>query len=307
MRRLSTVLACVLFGATAHAQTTDADAKRAFEEGMALEAKHDFSSALEKFKESEKSKKTLSNRFHQAYCTEMLGKLAAALNEYEVIDVEARRGNRADIVQAVAARMAALQGRIPQLALKAPPPLPKGAEVTLDGSFLSTAMLDGRSFHVDPGEHVIVVKAPEYEPFTKRFSVAEGGTASVEIDLQRSTPAPVAVHEEEPVTEPPKEPPPARSSTLPILTTAGAGVLLAGGIVSYLVADGNHEDAETRCLTQRTCDDEQRSIRTFDALALGGFIGAAGLAALSVVLWTHKPNTTRAALRGSWAFVEGRF
>ena len=59
----------------------DAQARRSFEDGVSLEKKGDYAGALAKFRESMEIKATLGNRFHIAYCLEMTGKLAAALEE----------------------------------------------------------------------------------------------------------------------------------------------------------------------------------------------------------------------------------
>ena len=95
----------------------------------------------------------------------------------------------------------------------------------------------------------------------------------------------------------------------------GAAVALAaGGFVSYLLSANAQEDLEQTCSVKRSCDDDKRSVRTLDAVALGAWIGAAGLAALSMVLWTSRPSnsgstrqSTSIVARGSWLGMEGRF
>src|SRR4051794_34293222 len=58
-------------------------AKKLFEEGTELEKKGDYVAALSKFKEAEQITATAGLRFHEGYCLEMTGKLAAALEVYE--------------------------------------------------------------------------------------------------------------------------------------------------------------------------------------------------------------------------------
>jgi len=284
-------------------------ARRAFEDGVALEKKGDYAGALAKFKESEQIKATLGNRYHKAYCLEMTGKLAAALIEYEAVDKTARDTNKAELVEATRIRLEPLRAKVPQLALKLAPTAPKETEVSLDGTPLAPALLEGKTFRVDPGQHVITARAAEHEPFTRSIDAEESTTTSVEIVLQRAAP-PRASNDR--MIEPPREPAPGRSLTAPILTTAGAVVLVAGGVASYVLAGNAKEDLEKTCLTKPSCEDDKGATRTLDALALGSWIGAAGLAALSVVLWTSKPSTSAGAAakvlaRPSWLGVEGRF
>jgi len=303
-------LASALFvTGTAAAQAPGEElARRAFEEGVALEKKGDYASALAKFKESEQIKATLGNRYHKAYCLEMTGKLASAFIEYEAVEKTARDTNKTEIVEAARTRLQPLRARVPQLSLTATDP-PKDTEVSLDGTPVPLALLDGKAFRVDPGDHVITARAADHEPFTKSFTTAENTTTSVEITLRRTVgEAPTA----EPLTEPTPEASPDSPLALPILASAGAVVFAAGGVVAYVLAGNARDDLQQTCLTKPSCEDDKAPTRTLDAVALGAWIGAAGLAALSVVLWTSKPSSSASAstnvvARGSWLGVEGRF
>jgi hypothetical protein len=303
-------------------------ARRAFEDGVTLEKKGDFAGALTKFRDSELIKATLGVRYHKAYCLEMTGKLAAALIEYEIVDKTARETNKTELVETTRVRLEPLRARVPQLSMKLSADAPKDAEVMLDGAAIAQSLLDGRAFRIDPGDHMLTARAPEHEVFAKRFTAGESSTTSIEIALHKVGAKPaVAVAPPktdpakgtaagphvEPVTKPPAERPRERSRTLPILTTAGAVVLAAGGVAAFLVAGSEQKDLEKTCGTTANCDGEKGSTRTFDALALGGWIGAAGLAALSIVLWTSSPSSssasasTRVVARSSWLGLEGRF
>lgn len=313
-RAVAAFAGALLFASSAVAQVPGEEiARRAFEEGVALEKKGDYAGALVKFKESEQIKATLGNRYHKAYCLEMTGKLAAALIEYEIVEKAARDTNKTELVEATRVRVEPLRTKVPRLSLVLGPAAPKDAEVSLDGAPLSPALLDGKAFRVDPGEHVIAARAPDHEAFTKSITAPESTTTSVEIVLRKvasakAAPSGTAEH----VTEPPAEPPRERSISLPILTTAGAVVLAAGGTVAYVLAGSAQDDLRRACAAQPDCEDEKGKTRTFDTLALGGWIGAAGLAALSVVLWVSPPSTSATAsakvvARPSWLGLEGSF
>jgi hypothetical protein len=63
-----------------------------------------------------------------------------------------------------------------------------------------------------------------------------------------------------------------------------------------LLAGSSHDDAQTQCATRTSpCDDLKQSVRTWDALAVGAWLGAAALGAFAVVLWTKSPERSTAA------------
>lgn len=317
-RRCAVVLGAILTASSAHAQVPGEEiARRAFEEGVALEKKGDYAAALAKFKESEQIKATLGNRYHKAYCLEMTGKLAAALIEYEVVDRSARETNKAELVEATRVRLEPLRARVPRLVLRLVAPAPDGAEVALDGAPIAPALLDGKAFRIDPGDHVITARAPDHDAFTKRLTAGESTTTAVDIALHKASAPATTDAEHDRFTEPPREEP-GRSRALPIATTAGAVALAGGGIVAFLLAGSAQSDLEKTCATKPSCEDDKSTTRTLDALALGAFVGAAGLAALSVVLWTSSSSTespataptkasARVIMRSSWLGLEGRF
>jgi hypothetical protein len=324
MRRLRTFLLAASVGLSgiagtphAHAQPSTVPgkehAKKLFEEGVDLEKKADYAGALAKYKEAEQITATPGLRFHKGYCLEMTGKLAAALDEYENADRMARDQNKQEVHAAVVARLDPLRGRAPQIAIRLATPA-KDAEVQLDGVAVGAPLLDGKAFRLDPGEHTVTARAGGYRAFSRKVQVPENVTTSVDISLERVTtggpltapapaparePAPAPAREPAPaparepaaqasVTEPPSEAPHGRSLGLPIATTAGAVAFAGLGVAMFLVAGSAQSDAQAACPKQPTCDSEQTKVRTFDALALTGFIGAAGLGVLSVVLWTSK-------------------
>lgn len=288
-------------------------ARRAFEDGVALEKRGDFAAALAKFKESEQIKPTLGNRYHKALCLEMTGKLAAAFIEYEVVERTARETSKAELLEATRVRLEPLRAKVPQLSLRLVGAKAADVEVAVDDAPVAVALLDGKAFRIDPGQHVVTGRAPGRESFSKTWTAAEGSLATIEVVLPEPAPAPPPVR-----TVATNEPPAgsARSRTLPIVTTAGAVVLAVGGVGAYLLAGEAQSEGKASCATKAssTCDEQRGSTRTFDALALGGFIGAAGLAALSVVLWTSAPSSgstarasTRLVARSSWLGWEGQF
>ena len=303
--------------ATAHAQPAGAaapgkeHAKRLFEEGLELEKKGDFAAALTKYKEAEQITVTPGLRFHTGYCLEMTGKLVAALDTYESADKLARDQNKQDVRTAITTRLDPLRARVPQLALRLATPA-SGAEVQLDGVAVGAPLLDGKSFRIEAGEHLVTARAAGFNSFARKVQVPEAQKTTVDISLERATtgapaaaplaasPSSQATPASAAVSEPPAEPSGRRSRALPIATTAGAVVLAGTGIALFLAAGSAQSKAQSDCLVRTSCDDRRPKIRTFDALALGSFIGAAGLGVMSVVLWTSNAPDHDAAASGAW-------
>jgi hypothetical protein len=311
MRRRSFVfcvaLACEsvagLYGSVAYAQAPNGSnaaasqsaskksAKDLFDEGVKAEREGNFAFALEKYAEAEKvaPAPTAGLRFHKAYCLEMTGKMALALGEYEAAAKLAIATNKPEVHAAIDARRAPLRLRVPQLSLRLTTP-PPDTNVEIDKKPVSAEWLDGTSFRIDPGTHKIEARAPGRTNFERTVMATEGSSTTVEITLPLEKPNLPAVAVA-------KEKPHSRSYAGPIVTTTVAVLLAGGGVVSLLLAGNAQSDAKNTCASQVTspCTSDRTKIRTLDALALGGFIGAAGFGALSIVLFASggsRPEKT---------------
>ena len=295
-RSLAAVVGVVVIASitgVARADEPDA-ARRAFEEGTALEKHGDYDAALARFRASAAQRPTAGNRFHIGFCLEMTGKLAAALAEYDAVVALAKEQKKPEILAAATTQLDGLRPRVPKLALKVT--LPPGGEVLVDGNLVTDL---GAPVPVDPGRHIVTADAPEHEGFKKTVDVAERAVVPVDVVLAKlviaaATPAP--------------PPPPSRTDrTQAVAATAGAVVLVGAGIASFLVAGSAKDDGVSQCaaLAAPSCDRNQTKVRAFDALALGGWIAGAGLGAVAVWLWTSKP--ARVGVNGTRFQLEGRF
>lgn len=306
---LSVAVFAALPPSIAHAQSAPnkEHAKKLFDEGVDLEKKSDYAGALARYKEAEALAVTAGLRFHKGYCLEMLGKLSSAQDEYEAAEKLAREQNKADVRTAVLARLDPIRSRVPQIAVRFTTDI-KGGEVQVDGEKVSAPLLEGKSFRIDPGDHVVTAKAPGYKSWKRDVHVVEAITTTVDIAMDREggaaappvVVAPPAAHSttpppSDPLTEPPRESARSRSVVAPVLTTVGAVTLVVTGVVFFAVASGAKSDADTECLQKVDCDSERSKIRTFDTLALGSFIGAAGLGVLSIVLWSSGSKSSASA------------
>ena len=305
---LALALATLVAPLPAHAQGPGKEvAKKLFEEGVDLEKQSRYAAALAKYTEAEQITITPGLRFHKGYCLEMTGRLMAAADEYAAAEKLARDANKPEVLAAVAARLDPLRARIPQLLIRLTAPS-KDPDIQLDGAPLGAGHAEGKPFKIDPGEHEIRARAPSnaFKNFVNKVQVPEGITFTVDVFFERAptsaSAAPVGVvvppasGGAATVTEPPSEPPRERSYVLPIVTTAGTVVLVGGGIVLFVLAGSAQTEGDASCRQKVACDDEQSKVRTLDALALGSFIGAAGMGVVSAVLWTSKGGERSASI-----------
>lgn len=293
-RRASVAVVCgwlFAVGAAGAEPSREAQAKRLFEEGVALEKRGDFAAALAKFEQAETLKITAGLRFHKGYALEELGRLTAALEAYEVAENLALEQGRPEVQATAGARIAALRSRVAAVVVRGPAGSP--ITVRLDDR-PSAPAARGEPVRVDPGDHVVHVEAEGQLPFDRTFTASEG--AKVVVDVIFPKPA---------VTATPAARGPAPSLGPPVAAAVFA-LGLAGVGVSTLVVTGHlADDARASCPERLSCADERRRIRNLDLLALGGFVGAAGLGALSVVLFAR--HTTQVHLSPSAATLVHRF
>ena len=285
-------------------------ARELFQAGERDEDANRWADALEKFRRVAAVKLTAGVRYHIALCEEHLGQLVAALGEYTVAETQARAENAQDVLPLVGEKLKSLKTRVPRLTVVVPGDT-VDAEVRLDGDAL-VKELWGVPVPLDPGDHRLEAQAPGRAPMAVTITLEERQATLFEVKLAKVTAPPAAVPSTE--SAPPKKDSDAGAGAVgsgasgggrggrggAILATVSAAVLAGGGVVAYLVAGQSHDDGQTECATRHlaTCDDLKQSVRTWDALALGGFIGGAVLGTVAIVLWTRPsggaaPATTR--------------
>ena len=246
--------------------------------------------ALDKLRRAASVKMTPGIRFHIALCEEKLGQLVTALGDYTAAEAAARSEGNKEVLDAVSDPLTALRARVPMITIILPNDA-KGIEVTLDGGALATGLF-GVPIPVDAGAHTVLARSAGHPPFSSTVTLAEKQALTVEVRFPPPSGAP-------PVAVPGATTPgnasasvPRRSSPLKggaVATTLGAAAVVGFGIGAYFVAGGKQSSAETACLGLATsaCDDLKGGVRTWDALALGSWIVGAGLATVSIYLWTR--------------------
>jgi hypothetical protein len=227
-----------------------------------------------------------------------LGKLVAAHELFaRIVREGAPAGSPPAFGKAVAeARkaMEAMEPRIPSVVITV-----KGhaaPKVTVDGVPVPAAAL-GVNRPVDPGKHVVRAEAEGFAPTEVPFSVAEGKTAAVNVELKPAAAAPKAAPPPPPPRPEVPAPQPAAKggSTQKILGWSslgiGGGALLMGAVTGG-VALKKHGDLAAVCQGGH-CTGQDAAIssyHTMGTLSTVGFIAGGALAVTGVVLVVTSPK-----------------
>ena len=225
-------------------------AREQFAQALALQTGGDWAGALTLLKAVAAVKSTPQVRFNIALCEERLGRLVAALGDYELAATDAQAENAEQVGQEVDARLELLKARVPRVIVSRG----QGAEaatISLDGVALGDAVLDA-PLPVDPGPHVVEATGSGYKPFKESFRMAEQQSTTIQVKLE-----PVIAD-----LPPPPPPPPAHRHLQTagyIVGGAGIGSLIASGAMFYLRHNAI-SDLDKQCGADRlSCPDSERS------------------------------------------------
>jgi hypothetical protein len=168
----------VLFvAATASAGTRDAaSAEVLFRDGREAMKRGDFATACPKLAESQRLDPAPGTLLNLSECEEKSGKLASAWQHArETLDQLPAGDDRVPIARK---RTADLEKRVPRLTIRLADDAASGVTVMRDDVELGRASL-GTKLPVDPGEHVVVVRAPGRKDARFKVSIAEGEAKTI--------------------------------------------------------------------------------------------------------------------------------
>jgi hypothetical protein len=220
-------------------------------------------------------------------------------------------------VELARAQVEALQSQVPTLVLALSASAPAGMVVERDGVVLQGAAL-GVALPIDPGEHVVVSRAPGVPEERLTLTIGIGDSKRIELPFRPLPP---------PVTAPPPAPPTtektARQSDFAsappddgstqrtwgyVATGLGAAGLLVGSITGALVLD-RKATVNDECPTRDTCSkegkqaaDSGQSLAAVSTIAFG--VGLAGIATGVVLIVTAPDEKGHGA---AWLSVTKRF
>jgi hypothetical protein len=300
-------------------------ARTLYKEGKELRARGDLRGALEKLQAAHALGNTPVTGIELARTQVMLGQLVEAREVCLYIaripvapdetekSAEART-EAATLAEELRPKIGTLLARVDGLAPGEP------AHLSIDGSAVPDAAF-GEAQKVNPGKHVVVVRAGEGATAREvkgEAVVAEGQAAEVAIVV----PPPPALPPPPPPPHPP-EPPAPSSGSGPIIVRIGFATAIAGGavgLIAGLTAMTKKGQLSSEC-PQSKCDNlgggtpDLNTARTWGNVSTAAFvIGGAGVVVGVVGLLTGKPASrpSDAAVVSPWlglgaAGVYGRF
>ena len=222
--------------------------------------------AIPHFVESLKLDAKAITLINLASCEEKTGRLADALGHWVEARERAQAEGNAGIVEEAEKRAKALEPKLPKLTVVLVGAT-ADAEVTRDGVALGAASM-GMPLPVNPGAHVLVVRAKGHEDASESVSIAEGETKRVELKLgaPKSEVAPATI---------PTEPESRGLSPLVFIGFGAAVVGIGVGTVTGVMAFGKASTAKDAC-PQNECSrdglDAVSSGRTLGTISTVGFI-----------------------------------
>jgi hypothetical protein len=277
------------------------------------------------FAESQRLDPRAGTLFALADCEAAQGKIASALGHYhEYIgwvsrladDQQARHAERVGLARA---QVEALQGKVPTLVLALSPSAPAGMIVERDGVVLQGAAL-GVALPIDPGDHVVVARAPGAPEERTTVNIAIGDAKRLELPFRPAPPpptAPPAIITEKTalVTEPEPESEPAANddsgATQRTLGYVASGVglvgLVVGAVTGALVIErkGTVDEECTGHVCSKAGKQAADSGQTLAAVSTIAFgVGLAGAVTGVTLILTAPSDATHA---GAWLTLTQRF
>lgn len=142
--------------------------------------------ALTHYEESLKLDPTkLAILMETAEVEEQLGKLLEAQARWNAAKEKAAQAGATNTAKRIEEKLAALSPRVPRLTVALAADAPAGARVFRDGEPLDAAAL-GNAVALNPGEHLVVVKAPGHADGSYPLKLAEGDNQTVSVNAGAS-------------------------------------------------------------------------------------------------------------------------
>ena len=260
-----------------------------------------FAEGLEKFKRVAAVRETAAVRFNIARCEEALGKIGAALADFELAASEGRDDSKTQDVSKLAGEHAdSLRPKVPRLTVIPPAEPPEGLAVSLDGKRLATATM-GVGLPIDPGAHVVEATAPGRVTFHVELSLTPGQTKNIDVVLAPGAEAPPL-----PTTPPPEPSTPTPSSRGSTQRTLGWVAAAAGGAAAigsgvFMILERNAVAAQTSdcpnigycpvsTQEQNQSNSEKSNAEVYKALSIGLIVGGGVALVGGIVLIATAPK-----------------
>lgn len=302
------VLLAMACGATARADepataTNEGAAIERFDAGLRAMLAGDHANGCPALAESYRLDPALGSLFTLAECEKDWGKTASAgahyqafLDRYRALPPAEQRAQQAR-AQVARQALASIGPRIPRLRIDLAAGWPSGAEVLDDGAPVPAADI-GVARRVDPGRHVIEVRAAGVPTHRSEVRVDPGSLATITVPAPVRAGAAANAGAPQPRDAAVADPGIANGDTQRGVALVLGGVGLAGiavGAVAGAIAMGDASTAHDDCSDDRVCATEEGKDAAERAqgaalISTVGFIGGAALLASGVVLYVIAPR-----------------
>lgn len=269
----------------------DDEAESLYRDGRRAALAKDWSTACAKFKASADREAAPGTLLNLGDCEEHRGHLRDARTSFEASVKLFKSGD--DRASYAKQRLAAVEKKIPKLATKLEPGSPKDARIELDGSLVASK----DPISLEPGEHVLVVRAAGRSDVESRITLAEGENRTIVLTVgtRMVVDGPVSTTR---VRSADWSPAPPRSG----VRTAGWIVLgigaagIATGLVGGFMTMNAKSDADEHC--KAGCDNPglaaQERGKTWSTIATSAFVagGVAAAAGAGLLLFAPSSKST---------------
>lgn len=284
-----------------HAQSADADKATARQLAVdaygALDAE-DFARAEKLFARAERLHHAPTLILGLARAQVGLGKYVEARENYIRVTREKLPPGSSDaFVRAVASartEMEGLEAKIAWVIIEISGP--SEPQVTIDGVAVPTASLGVRRA-VNPGDHEVQASAPGYLPERERLSIKSGTSHGLLFELEPTPDNAASASARTTTNQAPDGPdeadPGATQRTLGFVSLGVGGAGLVLGIITGVLAMGEHSELEEQCPNEECPESQQSTIDAYETtstLSTVGFIAGGVLAAAGIVLVLTAPS-----------------
>jgi PEGA domain len=300
---VGTALPTALYSVPVHAQAQGSTSPNAreqertalYKEGLALAEAGRWAEALTKFEGVVAIRSAPRALIALATAQEKLGRFASAKRTYATARADAHATGDEDLTRRADGALTALEPRMARVTIRLPGDV-ASAQVILDGRLVQPTP---QGIELDPGDHLVVVKADGKQPFEQRIQVAEAQksdvlvrfTSAAEIAPPRPTQAPVS---------------PSGVQSADASSKVPTGALILGGIAVATTAVGviirmnglsDYNDASAGCPDDRcpspglaSSGNAARDRMLVGTVTAGiGFMGIAGAG----LWWTLSETSSR--------------
>jgi hypothetical protein len=295
---ISTCLGALLAVSEPALAQGNAAADALFQQGMQEMEAGKYESACQKFRDSDQVDPAVNTKFNLGDCEEKRGNLATAWKLFKAVEAAVPPSDERHAI--AKRRREAVETRVPKLRMVLGGEAPKGTTVRCGDVELGSGNF-GIALPMDPGEHVLTVRAPGRADQAFSVRLTEGQLTEVTV-----MPGPALQAGAAPVPAGGSKDGGAPSGGRRTLGFVVGGVGATGlvvGAVTGIMALGKKSTADDHCYSAtRTCDqtgiDANDSGRTLGTVSTVGFaVGLVGLGlGTYLVLSSHDSGKAETAL-----------